>query len=176
MVNDYVVSRSPSVGGAPPTPRIANTNKSSNTGSNGRSYVMDDERMMFEVSPSNWNNPEDCKHAAGDADEFLQTLQGEIQENRTAAVCASELDAIVEEVCGDEDPNLVLDEHGRLCRVVTNPPFSEVVVQLFAGRVNPVINPRHKRKTAAHMAKEAEYNSWLPRMYCSTRVKLLEPG
>jgi hypothetical protein len=117
---------------------------------------MDDDRMLRQASISSGSNSEDCKQAAAEADEFLQALGREIQENRTTAVCVSELDVIMEEVCCDEDPNLVLDEHGKLCRLVTNPPFSDGVVRLFAGRSNPVINPQHKRKTAADVVEEAE--------------------
>jgi hypothetical protein len=143
-------------GDTPQTPMIPNENESPKSRSSQRSNVDDEGNQLPELSIINNNSkPNITEQAVADADKFLQGLQGMIQEDRIAAVCTSELNAIVEEVCSSEDPDLELDEDGALCKVVRSPPFGDKVVQLFASRSNPIINPRRKRKTVTEMWEEA---------------------
>jgi hypothetical protein len=115
-----------------------------------------EDQMISATSTETESKSETCDQGIVDADDFLQALGKQMQENSIAADCAAELDVIIKEICGDEDPNLMLDEHGTMCRVVTSPPFSDLVVRLFANRPNPVINPRRKRSTAVQV--DAEIN------------------
>ncbi|KAI0132101.1 hypothetical protein BJ170DRAFT_718015 [Xylariales sp. AK1849] len=154
----FTMGHSPLVAGpsgSPRTTRVTLAYEPPEVRASEENYATDGKRAVSGSSTSSAST-EACKQAGAEADDFLQALRGQIQDNSIAAICVAELDMIIEETCSDEDPNLVLDKRGTLCKLVTKPEFSDEVVRLFANRSNPVVNPRPKRNTATEVWEEAE--------------------
>lgn len=99
----------------------------------------------------------DSPGASEEAEDFLQSLQGQFQDAEHTAVCVAEMELILDEVSKHDEmshPAVLVDEKGQQWRSVTNPPYDKHVVDLFAGRYLPIINIPVKRRTAADMMEE----------------------
>ncbi|ETS82368.1 hypothetical protein PFICI_04244 [Pestalotiopsis fici W106-1] len=104
------------------------------------------EAMVDADTPS--TQDAQTSEAVAEANLFLCSLDNQILEDHVERACKQEMTSIMEVVCGDEDPFLYQDNHGVLCKRVTNPPYDDQVVQLFALRSNPIIRPQTKRAPA----------------------------
>ena len=80
------------------------------------------------------------------------------------AAGVAETDMILDDASNHDekyDPTLVVNGEGQQWRAVTNPPFHEHVVGLFAGRHVPIMNTPVERKTAADMIEELDIKASL---------------
>lgn len=81
--------------------------------------------------------------------ENQRVLRDQIRNDLIDVACTQGMSTIMEHVCSDEDLYLYRDGNGALCRMVTNPPYSDEVVRLFAHRTNPIIHSKSKRAVAS---------------------------
>jgi hypothetical protein len=102
--------------------------------------------MRPKMSAYDQSSPCSSQEAAIDANDFLQQLHDQIQEEKIKQSCLDEVKTRTDQVYEHTDPFLFRDGSGSICKKVTNPPFSNEVVRLFASRPIPVIVPHSKRR------------------------------
>ncbi|KAK8119469.1 uncharacterized protein PG998_004095 [Apiospora kogelbergensis] len=112
-----------------------------------------DVPMVGPVTPSFDQVPN--RPAATEAYDFLHTLGAQmVKEDNTEAVCKSEIDDMLDEVVdaiGSLDSTLTVDQDGNQCRLLTSPPYSEAVINLFPGSTAPIVHAHPRRVTATEM-------------------------
>ncbi|KAK6828113.1 hypothetical protein PG987_011454 [Apiospora arundinis] len=116
----------------------------------------EDVTMASPGTPSSFNQEANMS-AAVQAFDFLRLFSTQLEEyDDIEEVCGPETNSMLDEVVDTVqtcDPTFAVHSDGNQYRLLTNPPYSETVINLFPQRTVLIVNPCLPRATAADMTE-----------------------